>query len=820
MKKELSTSIGYSKVKSWFDSQGWKPMDFQNETWDAITKGHHGIVNAPTGSGKTYSILLGYIIAHINQSQVALKKNSGLRLIWITPIRALAKEILIACERAIQGLELDWKVALRTGDSTATVKKNQWKNPPDILVTTPESIHIMFAQKGHAPIFSCLDMIVVDEWHELIGSKRGVQTELVITRLLRLSPEIKVWGISATIGNMDDAIDVLLWQIPSDLRSIIKCDIQKTISVKSVIPEEIERFPWAGHLGLRLADKVLNIIRKTGTTLIFTNTRAMCEIWYQHLLALDPDLSGQMAMHHGSISKDIREWVEEALYNGNIKVVVCTSSLDLGVDFRPVDTIIQIGSPKGVARFIQRAGRSGHQPFAESVIWFVPTHALELVEAAGLRVAITNQNLEERIPYIRSFDVLIQFMMTLAVSDGFEEESLYRMVLDTYSYHSVTPAEWHQLLTSLMLGSHSLQAYDEYKKIVKTGDLYHVSDRKIAQRHRMSIGTIVSDGLIQVRLVKGGYLGSIEEYFISQLNVGDVFRFAGQTLEFVRLKEMAAYVRPSSAKRGLIPSYMGGRMPLSSQLSNVLKQKLYDFADGLIEDIEIATIKPILDLQSERSLIPRNDEFLVEYFKDDEGYHLLMYPFEGRNVHEGIGALIAKRISMIHPISFVISMNDLGFELLSDIEIDVDKVVTPALFSTQYLSSDIQSSLNAVEMTKRKFRDIAQISGMLFTGYPGRQKKDRHLQSSSQLIYEVFHQYEPDNLLYLQAHEEVMTFQLEESRMRQTLQKISQSKIILSKLDKASPFSFPIIVDRLNLERVSSEKLEDRIRKMVARLEK
>jgi ATP-dependent Lhr-like helicase len=816
----LTNSNGFQSVVSWFDSQGWQVMDFQKETWQAIDRGMHGIVNAPTGSGKTYSIFLGYLISKLNQQNSIKEKSKGLRLIWITPIRALAKEIVLSTERAIEGLGLDWRVELRTGDTTATTKKKQWQNPPQILVTTPESIHILFSQKEHKVLFSNLDMLVIDEWHELIGSKRGVQTELVINRLRQITPSIQVWGISATIGNMAEAIDVLLWDIPHEKRTIIKCDIEKNITIQSVLPIEIERFPWAGHLGLRLADQVLSIIHNSRTTLVFTNTRAMCEIWYQHLLAMDPDLAGQMAMHHGSISKDIREWVEDALYAGHIKAVICTSSLDLGVDFRPVETIIQVGSPKGVARFIQRAGRSGHQPFAESKIWFVPTHALELLEAAGLRMAVADHQLEERIPYIRSFDVLVQYLMTLAVADGFDADDIYDQVLKTYSYHSITPAEWLQVLNYLTIGSQTLQAYDEYKKVEKIGNIYAVTDRKVAQKHKMSIGTIVSDGMINVRLLKGGHLGTIEEYFISQLSPGDVFRFAGQTLEFIRIKEMSAQVRPSQAKRGLIPSYMGGRMPLSSQLSNVLKEKLYGYADGRIDDIEIETIRPILELQQERSFIPHHDEFLVEYFEDNEGHHLLMYPFEGRNVHEGMGALIAKRISMTMPISFIIAMNDLGFELLSDEKIDVDSIVVPSLFSTQHLASDIQSSVNAVEMSRRKFRDIARISGMIFTGYPGKPKKDRHLQSSSQLIYDVFHQYEPDNLLYLQAHEEVMTFQLEEARMRDTLTKIQNCRIIISKPSKATPFSFPIIVDRLNLEKVSSEKLEDRIRKMAAALEK
>jgi len=807
------------QVEAWFHSQGWTPMNFQKETWVHIIDGKSGLVNAPTGSGKTYSIFIGILLDFIikNPNHTS-KSNHGLQLIWVSPIRALAKEIQMSCQRAAEALGVKWQIEIRTGDSTTKERQAQLKRPPEVIITTPESIHVLMATKGYPNFFGTLKTIVVDEWHELIGSKRGVQTELAISRLKGLIPNLKIWGISATIGNMDEAIEVLLFPVQSSDRVLVRAHVKKDIELHSVYPDIIEEFPWAGHLGLKLADKVIEIIKSSKTSLIFTNTRAQCEIWYQKLLELDPDLSGQIAMHHGSISKEIRDWVEEALYEGRIMAVVCTSSLDLGVDFRPVDTIIQIGSPKGVSRFVQRAGRSGHQPGAKSQIHFVPTHALELIEAAGLRMAIDQNELEERIPYIRSFDVLVQYLMTLAVSEGFYPDKILNEVKNTFCYASISNEEWQKVLNFLLMGSDSLQAYDEYKKIEKTDDgRYIVADKKKILKHKLSIGTIASDQMIQIKLLKGTRIGAIEEYFVSQLSPGDVFWFAGRALEFIRIKEMVAQVKLSKATSGKIPSYMGGRMPWSSQLSRVLQEKVYRYTEGIIEDREISVLKPIFDKQQSRSLIPKRDEFLVEYFQSKEGFHLLMYPFEGRSVHEGMSALIAKRISMMFPISFSIAMNDFGFELLSDQEIDVDTVMTKELFSTEHLTSDIQSSINNVEMARRKFRDIAKISGLIFTGYPGKQKKERHLQSSSQLIFDVFREYEPDNLLYLQTYEEVMTFQLEEIRMRQCLKKIMANHIMISKPNKATPFSFPILVDRLR-EKLTSEKLEDRIKKMTADL--
>lgn len=812
-------SPGELKIREWFIDMGWEPMDFQTETWDAYRSGLSGLVNAPTGSGKTYALVLAVLKDFIDKNPHGYSESQvskGLKLVWIAPIKALAKEIDISVKRALNALNIPWRCDIRTGDTSSTAKKNQLSHPPQILITTPESIHIIMTSKGYSAFFSQLECLVVDEWHELLGSKRGVQMELAISRLRGIVPHLRIWGISATIGNLTEAVDVLLYSVPESQRCMVRANISKDIHITSVIPSEMEKFPWAGHLGIRLAREVLDIIHAHSTTLVFTNTRAQCEIWYQTLLELDDNLAGCIAMHHGSISKEIREWVEEALYEGRIKAVVCTSSLDLGVDFRPVESVVQIGSPKGVARFIQRAGRSGHQPGKPSHIWFVPTHALELVEAAGLRLAIAQESLEERIPYIRSFDVLIQYLMTLAVSEGFDPLQVKSEVLGTHAFASLDDHEWRGVLHMLTHGSHSLEAYEEFKKVdINEKGQYVVTDRRHILRHKLNIGTIVSDAMIRVKMVKGTYLGSIEEWFVSQLKTGDSFWFAGRALQLVRFKDMTAQVALSSQKNGKIPSYQGGRMPLSSELSYVLKEKVYSYVEGRVDDIEIESLSGIFEKQKELSLIPARDEFLVEYFETREGFHLVMYPFDGRGVHEGMAHLVAKRISMMIPISFTIAINDLGFELLSDQALDLDDVITPHLFRSQGLSSDIQSGLNSMELARRRFRDISRISGLVFSGYPGKLKKDRHLQASSQLIFDVFAQYEPDNMLYGQAFDEVMAFQLEEGRLRKALEKIQASHMVISRPERPTPFSFPLLVDRLR-EKMSSEKLTDRIQKMLA----
>ncbi len=794
----------------WFETCGWKPFDFQLEVWKAWLAGKSGLLNAPTGSGKTYALLIPPMLealSHYNQP-------SGTRVIWITPIRALAREIETSAVRAIQGLGLNWSTGVRTGDTSTAERRKQKAAPPEVLIITPESLHLLLSQKGYAGIFQSLSTVVVDEWHELLGSKRGVQVELALSRIKALVPGVRVWGISATIGNLQEAADVLLGRPAGSKHLIVRSAIEKKIEVHPIFPDEVDTLPWAGHLGIRLLDKVVELVRSSTSTLIFTNTRSFAEVWYQKLLARAPDLAGVMAMHHGSISAELRAWVEEQLHAGKLKAVVCTSSLDLGVDFRPVETVIQVGSPKGVARFVQRAGRSGHQPGAVSRIYFVPTHALELVEVAALRQAIACGTLENRMPYVRSFDVLIQYLVTLAVSEGFYPDDLFAEIKQTYSYAMLTPDEWNWVLNFITSGGEALQAYDEYRKVVIQPDgKYVVESQQVAQRHRLSIGTITGDSQLQVKYLSGKHLGTIEEYFISRLAPGDTFWFAGRVLELVRIKDMEAHVRKSTRKSGRVPSWMGGRMPLSSQLGAHIREKLNEVANEKIVDAELQFLAPLFALQNQRSHLPASDDFLIEQFTTSEGYHLLMYPFEGRFVHEGMAALIAWRLARLRPLTFSLAMNDYGFELLSDKEIPLEEALEMHLFDTTNLLQDIQASMNAGEMARRKFRDIAAIAGLMFKGFPGRPVRDRHLQATAGLFFQVFQEYEAHNLLFRQAYEEVMDFQLEEQRLRQALQRINRQKIILKRPEKPTPFAFPVMVDRLR-ELLTTEQLKDRIWRM------
>lgn len=854
---------------AWFATQGWSPQPFQREVWAHMAEGRSGLLNAPTGTGKTYAVWCGVV----NHALLHGVKTHGLKAIWITPLRALAGEIAESAQRMCDSVGLDWKVGVRTGDTSTKERAAQKKALPQLLVTTPESLHVLLATKGYADLFKHLDWFIADEWHELLGSKRGVQVELALGRLKAIRPKLGIWGISATIGNLPQAMDVLLGTdhlgtsgtvdppgrfTGSGSPVLVRSTIKKPVEVRSIIPDEVERYPWAGHLGLKMAHRLLPIIEQSTSTLIFTNTRAQAEIWYHHLLDIAPELAGTIALHHGSLDRNVREWVEQALDQGRLKAVVCTSSLDLGVDFRPVETVVQIGGPKGVARFVQRAGRSGHRPDATSRIWFLPTHALELVEAAALRQAAEEGSIEARQPLFRCFDVLAQFLVTLAVSDGFSPAVLFEEVRSTWCFQDITHEEWDWLLTFITNGGKSLTAYEEFRKAVVDDDgMVRVHDRRTALRHRLSIGTIVGSESYAVKLIGGGRIGTVEEWFINQLKPGDVFWFAGRSLEFVRVQGLVAQVRKSREQKGKIPSWQGGRMPLSSYMAQVLRAQLtmppptsppaplprreVTGTESLSVDLrrsaddkgnsderrggygerfpEMVAVQPILERQRETSIVPTEDELLIERFNSREGHHVVVYPFEGRLVHEAMGALLAFRMSLLKPITFSIAMNDYGFELLSDQPIPIEEALDNDLFSPQDLMADLQRSLNATEMARRKFRDVASIAGLVFKGMPGRPLKERHMRANSSLFFDVFREHEPEHLLLRQAYDEAFDVQMELPRMREALERIQRQRIVLKDPGRFTPFAFPILVDRLR-EKLTSEQLEDRIRKMTERLEK
>lgn len=807
-------------AQDWFARRGWEPFPFQEEVWQAVRQGESGLLHATTGSGKTYAVWLGALerFACLEPNQ---KKPAPLSVLWITPMRALAADTARALQAPVEELNINWSIGLRTGDTGSAERARQGRRLPSALVTTPESLTLLLTRADARQAFGQLRMVIVDEWHELLGNKRGVQLQLALARLRHWMPELIVWGLSATLGNLEHARDVLLYPAKGRL---VQGRIDKPLVVDSLLPPSIERFPWAGHLGLRMLPQVVEEIESAATSLVFTNTRSQAERWYQALLEARPDWAGLIALHHGSLAREVRDWVELGLKQGALKAVVCTSSLDLGVDFLPVERVLQIGSPKGVARLMQRAGRSGHAPGRTSRVTLVPTHSLEVIEAAAAQVAVAERRIEAREAPQQPLDVLVQHLVSMALSGGFRPPELLAEIRQTWSYRDLSENQWQWALAFVRHGGESLTAYPDYQRVEPDENgLWKVPSRRVAMRHRMSIGTIVSDASLTVKFwARGGSgrsLGSVEEGFIARLRPGDCFLFAGRLLELVRVENMTVYVNRATSKKAAVPRWNGGRMPLSSELADAVVEQLGAASRGHFDSAELRLVQPLLQVQMSWSALPSETTLLAEVMKSREGWHLFLYPFAGRHVHLGLASLLAWRMGQHQPLTFSIAVNDYGLELLSATEVDWLSWLTTDLFSADNLLHDVLASLNAGELARRRFREIARIAGLVFSGYPGAQKSARQLQASSGLFFDVFRQYDPANLLLTQAEEEVLRQELEVGRLEQTLARLQRRQLDVHQVKRTTPLAFPLMVERFR-ESMSSERLADRIRRMVAELDK
>jgi ATP-dependent Lhr-like helicase len=821
----MGTSPDYAK--QWFTDRGWKPFVFQKQVWAAVKRGQSGLLHASTGAGKTYAVwfaALNRFASSVTPAEPPRKRKpvaQPLTVLWITPMRALAADTARALETTLLDLPIPWSVGLRTGDTSSSERARQNRRLPTTLITTPESLTLMLARADAQTALATLRMVVVDEWHELLGNKRGVQLQLALARLRCWHPELIVWGVSATLGNQSHAQQVL---IPQDGGVSVQGQTTKTLQVDTLLPPAIERFPWAGHIGLKMLPQVVAELETSPGSLVFTNTRAQSEIWYQALLEARPDWAGLIALHHSSLSRDTRDWVERALKEGLLKAVVCTSSLDLGVDFLPVERVLQIGSAKGVARLMQRAGRSGHAPGRVSRVTLVPTHSLELIEAAAAQVAVAHRRIEPRESPQKPLDVLVQHLVSMALGGGFLPDQLYEEVRSAWAYRNLTLADWTWALAFVRHGGLSLTAYPDYRRVEPDEHgVWRVPDARLARRHRMSIGTIVSDASIQLKFwSKGGggkQLGSVEEGFIARLKPGDGFLFAGRLLELVRVENMTAYVKRSAAKKAAVPRWNGGRMPLSNELAQAVIEQFSAAARGEFIGREMQALRPLLEVQQRWSGLPTSDSLLAEALKSREGWHLFLYPFAGRQVHLGLASLLAWRVSQQQAVTFSIAVNDYGLELLSATCVDWSQILNGELLNPNHLLEHVLASLNAGELALRRFREIARIAGLVFAGYPGAPKSTRQVQASSGLFFEVFKQYDAGNLLLAQAGEEVLREELDIHRLEQTLERVNRLKMDLHQIKRPTPLAFPLLVERMR-ESMSSEKLADRIRRMVSDLEK
>ena len=800
------------RLEAWLAANGWRAFEFQREVWRAYLAGESGLVHSATGSGKTLAAWLGPLAEWMEEG--AGDKAPALRVLWITPMRALAGDTVFSIQRAVDGLGVPWTIGLRTGDTSSAERAKQARRMPSALVTTPESLSLMLSNADAREKLSELRLVVVDEWHELLGTKRGVMTELCLARLRRWNPRLRTWGLSATLGNLDEALERLIPLSQGRGRRVVKGASDKQVAIDTLIPGELDRMPWAGHLGLAMLEHVVAAIESSRSTLVFTNVRSAAETWYQGLLEARPEWAGLIGLHHGSLDADVRRWVEDGLKEGRLKAVVATSSLDLGVDFSPVERVLQIGSAKGVARLLQRAGRSGHAPGQVSRVTCVPSHALEFVEAAAARRAALAGRIEARRPVEKPLDLLTQHLVTIAAGEGFAAEEMKAELRSSAAFRDLTEGEWGWAIDFVTRGGDALKAYPDYQKVVLGEDgIYRVKDAAIAKRHRMSIGTIVSDAAVNVCYRGGKRLGNVEESFIARLTPGDTFVFAGQLLEFIRVENMTAYVKPGRPGAALIPRWEGGRCPLSSEVADSIRELLELHVQGRENEPETRAVRRLLRLQNSWSRIPKAREMLVEQTETREGHHIFFYPFEGRQVHMGLSALMAHRLARTRAATFSLAFTDYGFELLSRQRFELIALLKAGLFSPQNLLEDMLASLNAAELSKRQFREIARIAGLVFQGYPGQPKTNRQVQATSGLIWDVFARWDPANPLLGQAEREVLERQLEFSRLAEGLRRMASTPVVLRQTHKPSPFAFPIMVSRFR-EKLTSEKLADRVKRM------
>ncbi len=809
----------HKSLSDWIKKKKWKPFQFQKDTWQSFREGNSGVLHAPTGFGKTLAVYLGPLSETLDEhgTEISDKESKalGCQIIWLTPLRALANDTLNALQEPVKCLGLNLNVDARTGDTSSYRKAKLREQFPYCLVTTPESLSLLLTYPDTKEKLANLKCVIIDEWHELIGNKRGVQTELVLTRLRHWNPSMRTWALSATLGNIDEAILPLKPSGSEEGFETITADLKKKMVINTLIPKRMESFPWSGHIGTRLAADVCRLLEKKRTTLLFTNTRAQTEIWYQEILKRKPDWADLIAIHHGSLSKQDRAEVEQKLKQGKVRCVVCTSSLDLGIDFSPVDQVVQIGSPKGIARLIQRAGRSGHRPGQTSRITCVPTNALELIEFAAARDSWEKSEIESRQLLEKPLDVLVQHLVTLVIGEPMSVAKLKKEILTSYTYRNIKVKEWKWAIDFITNGG-ALAAYPQYEKAkIEKGKLT-VTDKRIIQLHRMNIGTITSDSAILIKYANGHTLGTIEENFITKLKPGKQFVFAGKRLELVRFYKLTATVKNATKKmKGDVPSWNGGRMPLSSELATAVAGKIHT-PD---ESREMKAVMPILNIQSKWSALPSIDTLLIEHTRSREGEHMFFYPFAGRLVHEGLAALVAYRMTRDMSDSVHVTQNDYGFSLTARSGLNLNEDLIRACFSTKNLIDDLQKCMNTAELARRQFREVARVAGLIVPQLPGKHRKSRDLQVSAKLLYEVFQRYDSDNLLIKQASDEILTKQLEINRLKKTLDEISKKPLELKETERLTPMAFPLWADRLSAYLPAGDAVT-RLEKMLARLQK
>jgi ATP-dependent Lhr-like helicase len=764
---------------TWFAARGWTPRPHQLALLRAAEAGESALLVAPTGGGKTLAGFLPSLVA------LARAPRPGLHTLYVSPLKALAVDIARNLMAPVQEMDLPITIETRTGDTPANRRARQKENPPNLLLTTPESLELLLSQPDAGTLFGGLGAVVVDEIHALAGTKRGDQLALGLARLGVLAPGARRVGLSATVA----------W--PEPLRAFLarsgRPEDVRLVQVKGGAPPELSvtlpegRLPWGGHMGLASMPEVYRRIRDARVTIVFVNTRAQSELCFQALWRLNDD-NLPIALHHSSLTVEQRRKVEAAMALGKLRAVVATASLDLGIDWGDVDQVIQVGAPKGVARLLQRVGRANHRMDEPSRAVLVPANRFEVVECAAALEAIRHGELDGDPPRPGGLDVLAQHVLAMACHAPFHPDDLYAEVTRAAPYADLTRRDFDDVVRFVEDGGYALRVYERFRKLFRDAEgLVHVRDSRVARQLRMNLGTIVETPLLKVRLRGGPVLGEVEEWFVSTLVAGDCFIFAGQTLRFEALDAMSAIVSRGGEGDPRVPAYAGSRLPLSTWLAARVREILHDPRKWRLLP---APVRDWLRLQQKRSALPQKDGLLIETFPRGGRWFMVAYCFEGRLAHQTLGMLVTKRMERA-------GFGPLGY-LATDYVLATWSAFEPTeveqLFEEDILGEELEEWMAESSMLRRTFRNIATIAGLLEKNHPGQEKSGRQMTMNADLIYDVLRKHEPDHILLRATCQEAAGGLTDVARIGLVLAR-AKGRIRHMALDRVSPLAVPALIE-------------------------
>jgi ATP-dependent helicase Lhr and Lhr-like helicase len=814
----------------WFAGRGWAPRVHQLELVAKARAGRSVLLVAPTGGGKTLAGFLPSLV-ELSAAQAArpapapklvsagrnLRRQGGLHTLYISPLKALAVDIARNLERPVAEMRLPIRVETRTGDTPASRRQRQRRDPPQILLTTPEQLALILASPDAPYLFASLRRIVLDELHALVTSKRGDLLSLGLARLFTLAPDLTSVGLSATVAEPDDLRRFLVPQLEQGaaLADLVVAGVGAVPNVSML--DSAQRLPWAGHSARYALGEIYGLIKRHRTTLVFVNTRSQAESVFQELWRINDDALA-IALHHASLDVAQRRRVEAAMAAGHLQAVVCTSSLDLGIDWGDVDLVINVGAPKGASRMLQRIGRANHRMDEPSKGVLVPANRFEVLECAAALGAIAEHAQDTPPARTGALDVLAQHVLGSACAEPFRADELYAEVRSAAPYAGLARADFDAVLDFVATGGYALKAYERFARIRQGQDGgWRISHPVIAQRYRMNIGTIVEADMLKVRLVRsraskmiprgGRLLGEVEEYFIETLVPGDTFMFAGEILKYEALVEDEIYVSRAASEHPKVPSYEGGRFPLSTYLADRVRKIIADHgAWRPLPD----QVREWLQIQARRSLLPGARQLLVETFPRANRCYLVCYPFEGRLAHQTLGMLLTRRLerARLRPLGFVANEYALAIWGLADVTLSVKRgeLSLAGLFDEDMLGDDLEAWLAESALMKRTFRSCAIIAGLIERRFPGKEKSRREVTISTDLVYDVLRKHQGDHILLRAARADAATGLLDVRRLGDMLSRI-KGRIVHKALDRVSPLAVPVLLE-IGREQVHGEASE------------